>query len=134
MMHTGVVVRGMTTPEGAHPRAKYYMHTGYREGQGGVIYPSIGSLAAKELGAPDGTMPSYVAINSRSYGSGFLGPKHQPLLITAKSRCRGPARCIASSQFNNRVGLLEKMDIYPIRIRRTRSTITRRPTSAPPLQ
>jgi hypothetical protein len=111
MMHTGVIVRGMTTPEGAHPRAKYYMHTGYREGQGGVIYPSIGSLTAKELGAPDGSMPSYVAINSRSYGSGFLGPKHQPLLITDPNRGVEDLRAAtASSQFNNRVSLLEKME------------------------
>src|SRR5947207_6217342 len=78
VMNTGVIVRGMTTPEGAHARAKYYAHTGYREGQGGVTYPSIGSIAAKELGAPAGSMPNYVAINSRSYGSGFLGPKHPP--------------------------------------------------------
>src|SRR5439155_24075464 len=34
-MHHGVVVRGMSTAEGAHARAKYNMHTGYREGQGG---------------------------------------------------------------------------------------------------
>ncbi|HYT92287.1 MAG TPA: DUF1501 domain-containing protein, partial [Gemmataceae bacterium] len=40
VMNHGVVVRGMTTPEGAHARAKYYLHTGFREGQGGVIYPS----------------------------------------------------------------------------------------------
>ncbi len=86
VMHTGVIVRGMSTPEGAHARAKYYGHTGYREGQGGVIYPSIGSIAAKELGTADGSMPNYVAIGGRSYGSGFLGPKHQPLLITDPNR------------------------------------------------
>jgi len=33
-----------------HGRAKYNMHTGYREGQGGVLYPSIGAIAAKEIG------------------------------------------------------------------------------------
>src|SRR5215471_3950325 len=64
VMNTGVIVRGMTTPEGAHARAKYYIHTGYREGQGGVTYPSLGSIAAKELGIPNGSMPNYVAINS----------------------------------------------------------------------
>src|ERR1700722_11129876 len=65
VMNRGVLVRSMTTPEGAHARAKYYMHTGYREGQGGVTYPSIGSIASKELGSVDGSMPNYVAINSR---------------------------------------------------------------------
>jgi len=111
MMHTGVIVRGMTTPEGAHPRAKYYMHTGYREGQGGVTYPSIGAITAKELGAPGGSMPNYVAINSRSYGSGFLGPKHQPLLITDANRGVEDLKAIvAGGQFDKRVGLLEKME------------------------
>src|SRR5215204_4458110 len=37
VLNHGAVVRGMTTPEGAHARAKYYMHTGFREGQGGVV-------------------------------------------------------------------------------------------------
>jgi uncharacterized protein DUF1501 len=111
MMHTGVVVRGMTTPEGAHPRAKYFMHTGYREGQGGVIYPSIGSIAAKELGAPNGSMPNYVAINSRTYGAGFLGPKHQPLLITDANRgVENLKALVAGGQFDNRIGLLERME------------------------
>jgi len=111
VMNTGVLVRSMTTPEGAHPRAKYYMHTGYREGQGGVTYPSIGSIASKELGSVDGSMPNYVAINSRSYGSGFLGPKHQPLLITDPNRGVEDLKAIVSgTQFDNRFGLLEKME------------------------
>src|SRR5436190_1095131 len=33
-MNHGVVIRSMSTPEGAHARAKYNLHTGYREGQG----------------------------------------------------------------------------------------------------
>jgi hypothetical protein len=111
VMNRGALVRAMTTPEGAHARAKYYMHTGYREGQGGVTYPSIGSIASKELGSVDGSMPNYVAINSRSFGSGFLGPKHQPLLITDPNRGVEDLKAIVSgTQFDNRVGLLEKME------------------------
>src|SRR5438552_1912315 len=86
VMNHGIVVRGMTTPEGAHARAKYYMHTGFREGQGGVIYPAVGSLVSQELGKTDSPMPNYVSIGGRTYGSGFLGPKHQPLLITDPAR------------------------------------------------
>jgi len=111
MMHTGVIVRSMTTPEGAHPRAKYYMHTGYREGQGGVTYPSLGSIASKELGSVGGAMPNYVSINSRSYGSGFLGPKHQPLLITDAARGVQDLKALVGGvQFEKRVGLLETME------------------------
>src|SRR5262245_1886033 len=32
LMNHGVIVRSMTTGEGAHPRARYYLHTGYKEG------------------------------------------------------------------------------------------------------
>ena len=81
MMKHGTLVRGMSTGEGAHPRAKYNLHTGYREGQGGLVYPSLGAIVAKEVGKPDAAVPAFVAIGGRSYGSGFLGPKYQPLTV-----------------------------------------------------
>jgi hypothetical protein len=59
-MHHGVIVRGMSTAEGAHPRAKYNMHTGYREGQGGLVYPSIGSIVSAEVGKKDAAVPGFV--------------------------------------------------------------------------
>jgi hypothetical protein len=34
IMHHAALLRGMSTSEGAHGRAKYYLHTGYKEGQG----------------------------------------------------------------------------------------------------
>jgi hypothetical protein len=107
----GVIVRSMTTPEGAHARAKYYMHTGYREGQGGIIHPSIGSIVAKEIGNPDSAMPNYVAINSRTYGAGFLGPRHQPLLITDPNRgVEDLKAAVTTSQLERHFHLLEKME------------------------
>ncbi len=110
-MHHGVIVRSMSTPEGAHPRAKYLMHTGYREGQGGLIYPAIGSIVAKEIGDPASAMPNYVAINSRSYGAGFLGPRHQPLIITDPNRGVEDLRAaVGLGQLQRRLGLLEKME------------------------
>src|SRR5262245_48749007 len=70
MMKDAAIIRSMSTGEGAHGRASYNMHTGYREGQGGVIYPSIGSIAAKELSDPQAAMPSFVSVGNRSYGAG----------------------------------------------------------------
>src|SRR5436190_14243966 len=43
-MHEGTIIRSMSTGEGAHGRAKYYMHTGYKEGVGGIVHPALGSL------------------------------------------------------------------------------------------
>ncbi len=111
LMNHGVLVRGMSTPEGAHPRAKYQLHTGYREGQGGLNYPSIGAITSSELGNPNSPVPSFVAVNSRSYGSGFLGAKHQPLIVTDAAKGVEDLKSTASDkQFGNRFGLLEQMD------------------------
>ncbi len=111
LMHTGVIVRGMSTPEGAHGRAKYYGHTGYREGQGGITYPSLGAIASQELGSTSASVPNFVAIGGRSYGSGFLGPKHQPLLVQSADKGVEDLKAIISEgQFNKRVGLLQEME------------------------
>ncbi|MFO0850455.1 MAG: DUF1501 domain-containing protein [Gemmataceae bacterium] len=111
VMHHGVVVRGMSTPEGAHPRAKYNLHTGYREGQGGLTYPSLGAIVSKELGRGDFPVPNFVSIGNRSYGSGFLGPKHQPLIVTDPARGVEDLKAIVSDkQFDRRSGLLEQME------------------------
>ena len=111
LMHLGALIRGMSTPEGAHPRAKYNLHTGYREGQGGVVYPSIGSIVSQELGKKDFPAPNFVSIGNRSYGAGFLGPKHQPLTVGDPARGVEDLKALVSArQFDNRVGLLQEME------------------------
>jgi len=44
------VIRSMNTSEGSHARARYYIHTGYREGVGGVVHPTLGSIMAASIG------------------------------------------------------------------------------------
>ena len=111
LMHHAAVLRGMSTAEGAHPRAKYNLHTGYREGQGGVVYPSIGSIVSQELGRTDFPMPNFVSIGNRSFGSGFLGPKHQPLIVQDPNRgVQDLASAVGGKQFDNRVSLLQELE------------------------
>src|SRR5262245_60065098 len=86
LMDHAAVIRGMSTAEGAHPRAKYNLHTGYREGQDGLVCPSLGAMLSTELGRRDFAMPNYVTNGNRSYGSGFHGPKHQPLIVQDPAR------------------------------------------------
>jgi hypothetical protein len=56
-------------------------------------------------------VPNFVSISNRSFGSGFLGPKHQPLIITDPERgvenLKAP---VAQGEFNGRVGLLQEME------------------------
>jgi uncharacterized protein (DUF1501 family) len=111
LMNHGVVVRGMSTPEGAHPRAKYNLHTGYREGQGGLVYPSLGAIVAKEIGSADAAVPNFVSIGNRSYGAGFIGPKYQPLIVQDPTKGVEDLKAAVSDQkFDTRSGLLEQME------------------------
>ena len=45
VMDDVAVIRGMSTGEGGHYRAKYLLHTGY-ERLGGFEHPSIGSIVS----------------------------------------------------------------------------------------
>lgn len=111
LMHQAAILRGMSTAEGAHPRAKYNLHTGYREGQGGLVYPSLGAIVSAELGKRDFPMPNFVSIGNRSFGSGFLGPKHQPLIVGDPTRgVQDLASAVSGKQFDNRVTLLQELE------------------------
>ena len=109
-MNEGVLIRNMSTGEGAHQRARYYLHTGYREGVGGLSYPALGSIVSAELGQEEFPLPNYVSIG-RSFGSGFLGPRHQPLIVNDPTRGVEDMRPLVSEgRFNSRIGLLEEME------------------------
>jgi hypothetical protein len=111
IMNHGAIIRGMSTSEGAHGRAKYYLHTGYKEGVGGLVHPSLGSLVGKELARPDFPLPSFVSIGVRTYGSGFLGAHYQPLSVTDPAKGVENLRPhVDAGAFNDRIGLLGEME------------------------
>jgi hypothetical protein len=80
------VIRSMSTKEGDHERATFYLRTGYLP-QGPIEYPALGSLLSKELGREDSPLPNFVSIAPYrffardSFGPGFLGPKYAPLIV-----------------------------------------------------
>jgi hypothetical protein len=73
-----------------HAAATNRMHTG-RPVSGTVVYPSLGSVIAHELGAADSAAPPYVLIGypNITRGPGFLGAKAGYLYLTDTSQ--GPA-------------------------------------------
>jgi hypothetical protein len=104
------LLHGMSTSEGSHGRARYYMHTGYREGVGGVVHPSIGAIASARLGKPDDPLPNFVSVG-QGFGSGYLGPFHAPLEIN------DPARGVENlkptddlAAFDKRANLLDEIE------------------------
>jgi uncharacterized protein (DUF1501 family) len=80
------IVRSMNSKEGDHGRATFLMRTGYLP-QGPVQYPSLGALVSKELGDEQSELPNFVSVapfrvlNQSAFGSGFLGPRHAPLIV-----------------------------------------------------
>ncbi len=81
-------IRSMSTKEGDHTRATYFMHTGYLP-QGPIRYPTVGSFLSKELINKECDLPSFVSVNPfrafspAAYGPGFLGPSWSPLIVNS---------------------------------------------------
>lgn len=78
------IVRSMTSKEGDHERASFYLRTGYAP-QGAIQFPAIGALISKEIGDQEGSLPQFVSVAPtrvmRSVGGGFLGSGVSPLLV-----------------------------------------------------
>src|SRR5262249_12582205 len=80
------LVRSMTSREGDHGEAIYYVHAGYTQ-RGPIQYPTLGSLVAHEAGADAADLPGFVSIapvrrlSSAAHGPGFLGPRYAPLIV-----------------------------------------------------
>jgi hypothetical protein len=127
------IVRSMTTKEGDHGRAAYYLRTGYMPG-GEIRFPPLGALLAKELGPEDFVLPSFVSIapnrgvNPAAHGPGFLGPQYAPLVVGARAFTPGqrpgpfdyeralrvqdlePSHSVLPDHVDARLGLLDEME------------------------
>jgi uncharacterized protein (DUF1501 family) len=74
------IVRSMSSKEGNHARAQYYVHTGYAPNPT-IVHPSLGSWACARLGAPQAELPPFVSIGGPSFGAGFLGVQDGPFVV-----------------------------------------------------
>jgi arylsulfatase A-like enzyme len=122
------IVRSLTSKEGDHGRATYLLRTGYLP-QGPIQYPSIGALVSRELGEEQSELPNFVSVapfrilNQGAFGSGFLGPRHDPLVVgeTAAAGQQGqnadralrvedlaPTAGVSPDQVGARIGLLQQ--------------------------
>jgi hypothetical protein len=78
------IVRSMTHTEVDHSRGEHSMFTGYRPSPS-LVYPSLGSVAAQELG-PRRDVPPYVCVpnqGSEFLGSGYLSNQFGPFALGA---------------------------------------------------
>jgi hypothetical protein len=82
MMDDVAIVRSVTSKEGNHGRASYYLHTGYLPTPT-VKFPSFGSIAAQQIAVPQSELPSYVRVGNQlrgAPGGGFLGVEFDPFV------------------------------------------------------
>jgi hypothetical protein len=117
LMDHGAILRGMSTREADHGRARIYMHTGYRPGAGGVTYPGLGSTVSAELGDLEAPLPNFVVTGTplNKYDvvrdPGYRGPRHQPVVLADLSRgLENSEPAVAATEFDRRTRLLEQLE------------------------
>lgn len=90
------IVRSIRHNQGNHGAGNHYMMTGAPPripvGCGAFVsfHPSLGSVVAKEVGAPNG-LPPYFSMPSmsRSGGPNFLGAKYAPFVVSNNPNSKG---------------------------------------------
>ena len=91
------VIRSMSSKEGDHGRATYYLRTGYLP-QGPIRHPTLGALVANEFENDSAELPGFVSIapfrafNPAAFSPGFLGPQCAPLIVGERPVGGGDAR------------------------------------------
>jgi hypothetical protein len=117
LMKHAAVLRGMSTEEADHGRARVYMHTGYRPGANATVYPGLGSIVSAELGDPDAALPNFVVtgtpLNKHNHvtNPGYRGPLHQPLALTDPAGgLEDLAPVVAKEEFDERVSVLQELE------------------------
>ncbi len=74
------LVRSMSSKEGNHPRAQYFVHTGYPPNPT-VLHPSLGGWVSARASNPSAELPPFVSIGGPSFGAGFLGVQNGPFVL-----------------------------------------------------
>lgn len=121
-------IRSMSTKEGDHTRATYYLHTGYLP-QGPIRYPTAGSFLSKQLIDKSCDLPPFVSVNPfrafspAAYSPGFLGPAWSPLVVNSQQTGEAedrtvsfevsdlkPSARVTAAQTNARLQLLTSLE------------------------
>lgn len=106
------IVRGMTSKEGNHQRAQYFLRTGYAPNPT-VMHPSLGGWMSKRMGEPASGLPSFVSLGGPSIGAGFFGVQHGPFVVQqpgAMPQNVAYAAGVDAARFEARKLLLDDMD------------------------
>jgi uncharacterized protein (DUF1501 family) len=90
-MKTTCLIRGLNTKNGDHGSGAQIMIRG-RADVGGVKYPDLGAVLAREMAQADSQVPDYVTFYTQTEGrgfapgtSGFLGSRYAPMELTTNN-------------------------------------------------
>jgi len=107
------IIRSMTSKEGSHPRASFYMHHGYLP-MGGVKFPTLGANVAHQIGDAAAALPSFVRVGSRGQNAGnagFLGVDYDPLVLQNATRPPNNTRPMTDrNRYERRLKLLDGLE------------------------
>jgi hypothetical protein len=107
------IIRSMTSKEGNHQRATYFLHHGYLP-IASVKHPTLGANIAREIGDATSQLPNFVQIGGRlpnSGGGGLLGIDFDPFVL--QSATRPPQDTTPSTEpdrYARRLRLLQTVD------------------------
>jgi uncharacterized protein (DUF1501 family) len=110
--HEIALVRSMTSKEGNHGRAQYYVHTGYAPNPT-VVHPSLGGWTSARLGDAHADLPAFVSIGGPSFGAGFLGVENGPFVLQKAGALPadvGLSPGVDPSRFSRRLSALDAME------------------------
>jgi hypothetical protein len=106
------IVRSMSSKEGNHPRAQYFVHTGYAPNPT-IVHPSLGGWTCARMADPHAELPAFVSIGGPSFGAGFLGVQNGPFVL---QKAGAPpvdvqlAPGVDRSRFGRRLAALDAME------------------------
>lgn len=108
------LLRSITSPEGSHERASYYLQTS-RMPIPTIEHPSYGAVVAKERGFTNG-LPPFMSILGTLQGAGFLGGQYNAFPVGDPSGGNASARNLNQPEgvdprrLQRRRNLLQSMD------------------------
>ncbi|MHC4995133.1 MAG: DUF1501 domain-containing protein [Planctomycetota bacterium] len=113
-MDKACVINSMTSKQGAHERARYFMRTSFAP-LATIIHPAMGAWMSQEKGRQNPALPSNVLINgeARHPGAGYLNAKYSPLTIgnpASGLQNSRMAKGVDNDQFNRRLELSNQFD------------------------
>src|SRR5262245_4710233 len=117
LMKHAAILRGMSTEEGDHARARVHLHTGYKPGQGGTVYPGLGSTVAAELSRANSPLPNFVVTGvpgpkaSFLVDPGYRGAGYAPLVLNDPGQGLENLKAQTSDEdFDDRADVLEQLE------------------------